>query len=104
MRTLSLATLLLLLAAPAYADAIDGAWCREPALRVMINGTSIVTPAGTRMQGNYDRHNFSYVIPTGEPGAGATVQMRLLGEELMQSRTGESGATESWRRCGPPVS
>lgn len=104
MRKLTLASLLLLLATPAYADAIDGAWCREPALRLMISGPTIVTPRGARLQGNYDRHNFSYVIPAGEPNAGATMQMHLLGEELMQSRIGESGAIDSWRRCGPPVS
>ena len=104
MRKLSLATLLLLLAAPAYADAIDGAWCREPALRVMINGPSIVTPGGTRMQGSYDRHGFTYVVPAGEAGAGTTIEMRLLGEHAMQSRSGGSSAIEDWQRCGPATS
>lgn len=95
---------LVLFAAPAYADSIDGAWCQEKGKRVMINGPSIVTPGGTRMQGNYDRHGFTYVVPAGEAGAGTTIEMRLLGEHAMQSRSGGSSAIEDWQRCGPATS
>jgi hypothetical protein len=95
---------LVLLVPAARADAIDGNWCRDVGLRITINGPSIVTPAGTRTQGEYSRHAFSYVIPPGDPDAGATMFMRLLGEEAMQSRLGAQGPIEDWRRCGPPVS
>ena len=94
---------LCLFATPALADSIDGAWCR-PGLRLVINGPTIVTPGGTRMSGTYDRHGFSYVVPAGEPGAGKTVDMRLLGEHDMQSRVGADGAVDDWRRCGPATS
>jgi hypothetical protein len=102
--TLLCGTTVALWAHSARADAIDGAWCKDPSLRLMINGPTIVTPAGTRMQGDYSRHAFVYVVPAGEPGAGVTVQMRLLSEETMQSRNGESAPVETWHRCGPPVS
>ena len=95
---------LLLAAAPAHADSIDGNWCRDNGKRVIINGPSIVTPGGKQMQGNYDRHGFSYVVPAGEPGAGSTIEMRLLGEHAMQSRTAGSTTIEDWQRCGPATS
>ena len=99
------ATLLAMLLAPgiAFADSIDGAWCHDKQGRMMINGPAIVTPAGTRTQGDYGRHSFSYVVPTGEPGAGATVSMRLVSEEAVQVRVGQ-GSVDTWLRCGPPVS
>ena len=92
------------LAAPACADAIDGAWCQEAGKRLMISGPSIVTPGGVRMQGLYDRHGFSYTAPAGEPGAGTTIDLRLLGEHDIESRAGAIGPIEHWRRCGPAVS
>ena len=93
-----------LTATAARADSIDGAWCRESGKRLMINGPSIVTPTGTRTQGDYSRHGFTYVVPAGDPGAGSTIEMRLLGEHAMQSRSAGSSAIEDWQRCGPAVS
>ena len=90
-------------AAPAFADSIDGSWCRTGA-RLVISGPGIVTPGGARLSGQYDRHGFSYVVPSGEPGAGSTVEMRLLGEYDMQSRTGAQGGVVDWKRCGPETS
>ena len=96
-------TLLCLAGSPAWADAIDGEWCNADGKRLAIAGPAIVTPGGTKMTGNYDRHGFDFVIPAGEPGAGQKMVMVLLGEELMQSRTG-GGPAQSWKRCGKPVS
>ncbi|MDA8253439.1 MAG: hypothetical protein M0Z28_30290 [Rhodospirillales bacterium] len=90
--------------AAARADVIDGAWCREPARRLTIDGPVIVTPAGNATRGNYSRHYFSYVVPAGEPGAGATVELRLLNEETMQLRTAPDAPIETWHRCSPAVS
>ena len=89
---------------PARADAIDGAWCTDKGKRLVINGPSLMTPTGTRVHGNYDRHGFTYVVPAGDPGAGGTVEMRLLGEHAMQSRNEKSSDIEDWQRCGPAVS
>lgn len=104
MRTSLLAFAFSLAALPAFADAIDGAWCRENGLRLSINGPTIITPGGARIQGDYSRHAFSYVVPPGEPGAGATIEMRLLGEYDMQSRPAGTTTPVDWKRCGPAVS
>jgi hypothetical protein len=90
------------LAQPARADAIDGNWCSEGGMRLSINGPSIVTPGGQRMQGDYGRHDFAYDAPAGEPAGGTRVTMRLMGEHLM--RVEGAGLEAMWRRCGPPTS
>ncbi|HEX3347145.1 MAG TPA: hypothetical protein VHS58_03480 [Acetobacteraceae bacterium] len=92
------------IAPAAHADAIDGHWCREGGLTMMIDGPKIVTPAGTPTQGDYARHYFSYVIPSGEPNAGVTVQMRLLNEDTVQVRETPQSEGVIWHRCGMPVS
>jgi hypothetical protein len=93
----------LLPAAPAWADAIDGHWCHQDGRRLEIAGPAIVTPAGTRTQGDYSRHAFTYVVPPTDPGAGQTVAMTLLNETNVRIEAGAAGA-ETWRRCAPPIS
>ena len=90
-------------AAPALADAIDGDWCHADGRRLSIAGPDITTPAGNRLKGEYDRHHFSYVVPAGEAGAGATVRMVLLSELQMRLQP-PAGEQQDWRRCGKPVS
>ena len=75
--------LLTLSGGAALADAIDGDWCHGDGRRLSINGPDIVTPGGAHLKGDYDRHHFAYVVPSSEPGAGATVTMVLLSEILM---------------------
>lgn len=89
---------------PAFADAIDGDWCRSDGKRMTIRGPAIVTPGGQQTNGDYTRHFFSYVIPPGEPGAGATVSIQLLGEYLAHARQSSDGPVQEWRRCQPGVS
>ena len=89
---------------PALADAIDGDWCRSDGKRMTIHGPAIVTPGGQQTNGDYTRHSFSYVIPTGEAGAGATVSIQLLGEYLAHARQGADASVQEWRRCQPGVS
>ena len=89
---------------PALADAIDGDWCRADGKRMTIRGPAIVTPGGKQTNGEYTRHFFSYVIPSGESGAGATVSIQLLGEYLAHAREGADGSVQEWRRCQPGVS
>jgi hypothetical protein len=102
--------LLVGLARPARADSIDGNWCSPDGKRLTIAGPALVTPGGARLQGDYERHYFTYIIPPSEPGAGATVLMTLMGEELVHLRTGADRAqattapAEAWQRCGPSVS
>lgn len=100
---------ILAVSGPAVADAIDGNWCKG-AKRFEIAGPTIVTPAGTRLQGEYGRHDFSYVVPAGEAGAGSRVEMDLLGDDDLRlwptGRTPDpaAGKAEMWQRCRAPVS
>ena len=85
----------------ARADAIDGQWCLGSS-HFAIEGPNILTPGGNRIQGNYSRHGFVYVVPTNEPGAGSQIDMVLLNEETVQlTRQGQASAPEIWRRCKP---
>jgi len=98
---------LALLACPAFADAIDGDWCLPKSGRhFSIRGDEIVTPGGKRMNGDYQRHYFSYVIPAPEPSAGQTVYMTLWDENTVHLRLGKetSDKPEVWIRCSPTTS
>lgn len=92
----------------ALADAIDGNWCHPDGRRFTIRGPAIVTPGGASLQGNYERHFFSYAIPAPEPRAGETVFMNLMGEYLVHLRVGRdsssAGPVEEWKRCAPSIS
>jgi hypothetical protein len=99
----TVAALLIFNTGVALADAIDGDWCHADGRRLSINGPDIVTPAGTALKGEYERHHFSYVVPANEPDAGATVAMVLLSELQMMLKP-PKGDEQSWRRCGKPVS
>jgi hypothetical protein len=90
---------LALVATPVLADAIDGDWCAPgSAAHMRIEGPDITTPAGTRTTGNYSRHAFSYVVPSGDPGAGDRVDMQLLSETEVRVIVNGEGP-ETWRRC-----
>ena len=95
---------------PAWADAIDGAWCHTDGRRMTIRGPKIVTPGGTRMTGNYDRHAFAYTVPKAEPGAGAAISMILVDENTVRLTLGaKSGGSSDapvqiWRRCARQTS
>lgn len=95
-------------AGPAFADAIDGNWCHLDGRRLTIRGPAITTPGGNSLQGNYERHYFSYPIPAAEPRAGETVFMTLMGEYLVHLRVGKDSAStgpiEEWKRCAPSIS
>lgn len=86
-------------ATSAWADRIDGEWCHpEDGRHLEIDGSSIITPSGTATEGEYDRHNFSYVSPPSDPDAGTTIAMRQLNDDLMLMTVG-GAAEEEWRRC-----
>jgi len=96
----SVAVGVLLASGQAWADAIDGNWCSADGRSISINGPQIVTPGGTRMKGEYDRHGFRYVVPAAETPAGARVNMSQLDENTIHVRVG-NGPTKTWRRCKP---
>ena len=106
-KTIIPALVLTTLAGPAFADAIDGNWCHTDGRRFTIRGPEIVTPAGTRMQGDYDRHGFRYVPAAPESGAGQAVSMMLANENTVYLRRGEAVSAsppEVWVRCSPSIS
>jgi hypothetical protein len=86
---------------PAHADKIDGNWCAPDGRRFTIEGPSIVTEEGLRVQGQYTRHAFAYLIPEPSKSAGQKVSMLLLNENTVNLWTGEAGAApiEVWKRC-----
>ena len=87
----------------AQADAIDGHWCDKGGRSFSIQGPQIVTPKGTRMAGEYDRHAFAYVVPPNEPKAGQRVEMSLLNDDDLTLTTGpadgDRSPAEMWHRC-----
>jgi hypothetical protein len=91
------------LAAPAFADAIDGDWCAADGRHFSIRGPAITTPAGIQTAGNYARHSFTYVLPEGETEAGAPVAMLLLNENSVKVQVA-AGDPEIWLRCTPEIS
>ena len=93
------AAVLLGFAGPARADAIDGHWCDNGTRRLEIAGPVIVTPAGARLTGDYDRHGFKYT----DPADGKPIAMVLYGETIMRLRAGD-GPEEVWHRCAAPTS
>ena len=98
---LSALALTLLLPTGAVADSIDGTWCAPVGARSMtIAGPFVTTPGGHSVIGSYHRHDGSYVVPESEPGTGATVYLRLMGEDLLQVLEPDAPPLV-WQRCPP---
>lgn len=87
----------------ARADSIDGDWCSEKGRRISIDGPAYSLSGAAKAQGDYTRHAFAFRMPTGEPDAGAVVDMVLQGETRVRVRIGES-EPQIWRRCPPGIS
>jgi hypothetical protein len=87
------------------ADQIDGHWCYKNH-SFSIRGPLIVTPGGTRMRGDYDRHGFAYIVPEGEEGAGDKVLMVQQDHNTIHvwRVSSERGKSEVWHRCDPRTS
>ena len=82
------------LVATARADVIDGTWCNGEGRHFTIKGPKIVTTEGTKTEGNYSRHAFSYTIL-------AQVFMVLVNEMTVRLRLGADATVpvETWKRC-----
>lgn len=107
--TAAVAVVVLFGPSPVRADAIDGNWCNG-VKRLEISGDKIVTPGGNKIDGIYGRHDFTYTVPAGEPGAGASVDMDLIGDDDLRvwpngrSPDPEKAGAQMWKRCAAPVS
>ena len=75
---LAIVAALLVSVGAARADVIDGNWCNSDGRHFSIRGATIVTTEGTKAEGRYSRHAFSYTIPSPDPSAGAQVFMLLI--------------------------
>ena len=83
---------------PAMADAIDGDWCAKMGRHLNIDGPKIKTPGGNNITGGYERHGFSYVVPSGEVHGSETIHMQMQSEDLILM-TLPDGSIEKWSRC-----
>lgn len=92
-----------LLPGEARADQIDGHWCFTDGRNLSIDGAKIVTPGGNRIEGNYARHAFTYVVPDGEAGAGTVTAMNQLNDLMMHLRPDGVTEPQLWRRCTAPT-
>jgi hypothetical protein len=100
----AIAAFALLAAKAAFADVIDGDWCRDDGHRFSIQGPTITTPGGQQTQGQYSRHSFRYTVPAGEQGSGQDIAMQLLNELTLRLTAGAEGTPEIWHRCKPTTS
>jgi hypothetical protein len=82
----------------AIADAIDGDWCAKMGRHLNIDGPKIKTPGGNKITGGYERHGFSYVVPSGEVHGSETIHMQMHSEDLILM-TLPDGSIEKWSRC-----
>jgi hypothetical protein len=98
---LAIVAALLISGGAARADAIDRNWCNSDGRHFSIRGATIITTEGTKAEGNYSRHAFSYTIPSRDPSAGAEVFMLLINESTVHLRIGAvpTSPTQVWRRC-----
>jgi hypothetical protein len=100
-----LTTILISLPERAHADAIDGHWCQKDGRRMSIEGSNIVTPGGTSMEGEYERHGFAYMAPAGEPNAESRISMAMQSEDIVWVFIPGKGprpnppVIEEWQRC-----
>ncbi len=80
--------------------ALDGNWCHADGKRLTVKGSDVVTPAGKPLRAEYARTFASWVIPDGEPNAGATITMMLVGSDRAHTREGAADTPPlEWRRC-----
>jgi hypothetical protein len=94
---------LILGAAPALADSIDGDWCApDGGISLSIHGSTIRTPGGQTLAGDYRRYSFSYVAPAGDWQAGQTIEMQFVRRLGVRVKIG--GTESLWLPCPPGTS
>lgn len=80
--------------------ALDGNWRHADGKRLSVKGPDVVTPGGKPLRADYARTFASWVIPEGEPNAGMTITMMLLGADRAHTREGAADTPPlEWRRC-----
>lgn len=94
------ATLAICAATAVRADRIDGDWCDGEGRRIEIEGSTIKTPGGVTLKGDYGRHSFAYDAPAGETPAGR-VEFTQSHDDLMHERSASADPARlrPWKRC-----
>lgn len=70
---------------PEFANVNDGHCCvASSGMRLSVGGSAITMPSGNQITGDYNRHEFCYMIPAPEQPAGKTVTMSVVDEENME--------------------
>lgn len=105
---LSLAAIIILVAAtqPALADQIDGNWCSPDGQSISVDGPNVVTPGGSKISANYDRHHVDFQIPEGEPHSGDRFSADQLNDDqisvsITRARDARAGKAVIWTPCRP---
>ena len=89
-------------AAPAYADAINGDWCKDAATLHIEFPSTIRIQSGKDVAGDCSRHACHYKVPAGEKDGGAEMLLQLINEDTMELFNGATKAPpETWKRCQP---
>ena len=68
-----------------------------------VDGPNVVTPGGTKITVEYDRHHMKYIGPNGEKEAGQKIDMTVLDNEDAERRV-DNGPLRPWYRCARPTS
>ena len=95
--------LLIFISFPAAADSIDGRWCHKGS-QVTIESPMISTPSGKKVAGEFDRHSFSYTIPSGDKYAGEKGEYVVQHDDLAHFTRSGSSQFEEWEPCPSPTS
>lgn len=92
------AVLTVLTTSPALADRLDGDWCNFDDGKLTIEGSTILTPWGTKVEGTYGRHRFDYTAPANDWHAGKSIVIQQYGDDLMELSV-DGGQPKQWRPC-----
>ena len=83
---------------PVLADALDGDWCNGRDGKLTISGSSIITPSGRTVSGNYSRHRFTYTAPEDDWNGGKNIVIQQLNEDAMDLSV-DGNAPTRWSPC-----
>ncbi len=86
---------------PASADQIVGEWCPPGGgMSLSVRNYDDVAFNGTAVKANVDRHHVDFVIPDGQPDAGASFDADQLNDEQIRVTIGTKAAV-IWTPCKP---
>ncbi len=95
---LTIISLFLMSTSAAFADSLDGDWCNPIDGKLTVDGSTIITPGGKSVTGNYGRHRFDYTAPDGDWQAGQSIVIQQFSEQLMELSVGGQPG-QKWRPC-----